>query len=171
MTGDDVVARARALLGVRFRAQGRAPELGLDCIGVVAMVFGMSAVRRDYDLRSSDAGMVDGEFAASGFLRIAVKGATAGDVLLVRPGPGRLHVVILSPTGFVHADAGLRRVVEVPGAVAWPVVSAWRHPDSVPDRPSPPPPSIDLRSTEPLAAPPRSPAGQSPSPASGRGIG
>jgi hypothetical protein len=34
--------------------------------------------------------------------------------------------VILTPGGFVHADAGLRRVVERLGAVPWPVVGCWR---------------------------------------------
>lgn len=133
MRRDEVVARARDLLGVRFRPQGRGTNQGLDCIGVVAMTFGLTAVRRDYCLRSGDADEVNGEFAAGGFSAIAVTAAGAGDVLLVRVGPGRLHVVILTPEGYLHADAGLRRVVEVPGAVAWPVVSAWRHPDHDPN--------------------------------------
>lgn len=131
MTPAGAVARARALIGVRFRPQGRRPEHGLDCIGVVAMAFGLTAVRRDYALRSSDPEQVNGEFAASGFERIAPVEVGAGDVLLVRAGPGQLHVLILTPDGYLHADAGMRRVVEVPGPVVWPVLSAWRHPDQV----------------------------------------
>lgn len=94
------------------------------------MVFGLTAVRRDYGLRSSSVEEVDGEFAQSGFGCIAPGQARSGDVLLVRAGPAQLHVVILTAEGYLHADAGLRRVVEVPGAVAWPVLSAWRHPDN-----------------------------------------
>jgi hypothetical protein len=30
--------------------------------------------------------------------------------------------------GVVHADAALRRVVERQGALAWPLVAAWRAP-------------------------------------------
>lgn len=86
-------------------------------------------VRNNYCLRSSDADEVNGEFSDAGFLRIVPARAKAGDVLLVQAGPGQLHVVILTPDGFVHADAGLRRVVEVPGPVDWPIVSAWRHPE------------------------------------------
>lgn len=113
------------------------------------MVFGLTAVRRDYALRSSDAAEVDEEFAGSGFLRIAPTEAGAGDVLLVRAGPGQLHVAILTPGGYLHADAGLRRVVETPGAVGWPVLSAWRHPEQVPS--------------------PRSLGSESPSPVKGEG--
>jgi len=126
----DVVRRARALIGVRFRPQGRDRQAGLDCIGVVAMAFGLTAVRRDYGLRSGDAVELNGEFAASGFLPIAATQAGPGDVLLVQAGHRQLHVVILTPEGYLHADAGLRRVVEVPTAVAWPVVGAWRHPEN-----------------------------------------
>jgi len=123
MTGEQVVARGRALVGVRFRPQGRS-DAGVDCIGVVAMAFGLSAVRGDYGLRSCDAAEVEREFEGSGFLPVAVTDAGSGDVLLVRAGFRQLHVVILTEEGYLHADAGLRRVVEVPGAVGWPVVSA-----------------------------------------------
>ncbi len=161
MDAGEIVARGRALIGTRFRAQGREPGLGLDCIGVAAAMFGMAGVRRDYCLRSGEAGVVNAEFAACGFRRLAVTEAGAGDVLLVRVGPAQLHVVILTPEGYLHADAGLQRVVEVPGAVAWPVASAWRQCDEEespsprsPGGESPPQPSTDLRSAEPLAAPP-----------------
>lgn len=127
--GDAAVRRARTLIGVRFRPQGRSPELGLDCIGVVAMTFGITAVRGNYGLRSADSREVNGEFAAAGFLPIGAADAGAGDVLLVEAGHRQLHVVILTPDGYLHADAGLRRVVEVPGAVTWPVSGAWRHPE------------------------------------------
>lgn len=123
---DDVVARARALIGVKFRPQGRSPEAGLDCIGVVAMVFGLAAVRSDYRLRFSARQELNGEFTACGFRPIEVTKADVGDVLVVEAGHRQLHVVVLTRDGYLHADAGLRRVVEVPGAVAWPVVAAWR---------------------------------------------
>src|SRR3712207_7037475 len=46
------------------------------------------------------------------FIRIAPADAVDGDVLLVQPGPAQLHVVILTPDGYLHADMRLRRVVE-----------------------------------------------------------
>ena len=130
MTRDEIVARARALIGVRFRPQGRSAELGLDCIGVAAMAMGVpkDRVRQDYSLHSSDPAEVDGELDESGFIRIAPAGAGVGDLLLVRTGPTGLHVVILTDGGYLHADMRLRRAVEVSGIVPWPILSAWRHP-------------------------------------------
>jgi hypothetical protein len=58
--------------------------------------------------------------------RIEAGEARAGDVLLVRAGFGQDHFLILVEDGFVHADARLGRVVETPGALAWPVLCAWR---------------------------------------------
>lgn len=130
--GDNIVARARALIGVRFRPQGRNAEIGLDCIGVAAMATEARGVPRHYNLRSSDVDEVNCEFSDFGFLRIAPVAAEAGDLLLVQAGPAQLHVVILTPEGYLHADARLRRVAEVPGEVPWPVLSAWRHPDHEP---------------------------------------
>ena len=52
----DYAERARALVGTRFRAQGRGVG-GLDCVGVVLATFGLPLhlVRRDYRLRKSGA--------------------------------------------------------------------------------------------------------------------
>lgn len=129
MTSEEIVARARALVGVRFRPQGRSAEQGLDCIGVAAVASGVLNARRDYCLRSADRAEADAEFAKHGFAPMAPEAAGAGDILLVRPGAGRLHVVVLTPRGYLHADMRLRRVVEVSGAVPWPILSAWRHPE------------------------------------------
>jgi murein DD-endopeptidase / murein LD-carboxypeptidase len=128
-----IVARARALIGTRFRPQGRDPEQGLDCIGVAMMATRVpkERVRRDYCLHSNDPEEVNGDFDACGFVRIAPAAAGPADVLLVRPAPAGLHVVILTDRGYLHADMRRRKVVEVPGAVPWPIVSAWRHPSDV----------------------------------------
>jgi cell wall-associated NlpC family hydrolase len=133
MQRSEIVARARALIGVRFRLQGRDPEFGLDCIGVVMMAARIprNRVRRDYGLHSCDPEQLNAEFDWAGFVRIAPAEAEEGDVLVVRPGPTALHVVILTGSGYLHADARLRKVVEVPGEMPWPTVSAWRHPDDV----------------------------------------
>ena len=137
--GMRIVERARALIGVRFRPQGRSAEQGLDCIGVVAMASGMDArrVRSDYGLRTADPDQVNRDFDDCGFLRMAPAAAEPGDVLLVRSGPMQLHVVMLTDLGYLHADASLRRVVEVPGQLPWSVLSAWRWPER--DDPGPVP--------------------------------
>ncbi|HEX6374602.1 MAG TPA: peptidoglycan endopeptidase [Allosphingosinicella sp.] len=130
MTRAQIVARARKLIGVRFRPQGRDPQHGLDCIGVAMMAMRVPKhkVRNDYIVPSSaTAEEMNRDIAALGFIRISPAVATAGDMLLVRPGPAALHLVILTGDGYLHADMRRRRTVEVPGAVPWPTVSAWRH--------------------------------------------
>lgn len=76
-----------------------------------------------YALRSGDAARVRGLIAAAGLVEVRERGA--GDLLLLRTGPGQLHFAIDSLTGIVHADAMLRRVVERPGT-SWPVIGRWR---------------------------------------------
>lgn len=118
-----VAARARALVGTRFRAQGRGPD-GLDCIGLVVAALGREGVRRDYPLRGGCLASLEAELKAAGLTQ--VQDSAAGDVLVIRAGPGQLHLGVWTGSGLVHADAGLRRVVERPGEVPWPVVGVWR---------------------------------------------
>ena len=124
---EDYTGRARALIGTRFRAQGRGPD-GLDCVGLVLEVFGIRAetVRRDYALR----GEAETELKAQlmRFFRPVPAGKQrCGDLLLLGPATDQLHLAVLTQRGFVHAHAGLRRVVETPGAPAWPVFGVFRR--------------------------------------------
>ena len=121
MSGDDVVARARTLIGAAFRPGGRDPAFGLDCVGVVASAVGQSAPAA-IDEREADA---IAALAAAGLGPVHGRNAP-GDVVLCRPAPRRLHLIVLTDFGFVHADAGLRRVVERPGEPPWPVVAVFR---------------------------------------------
>lgn len=118
----DVAHAARAAVGARFRLHGRDPATGLDCVGLAALACGLDAPT-GYALRGGDA-----EHVAAWLDAVLVRAdeAAAGDLLLMRTGPGQLHLGIRTDGGFVHADAGLRRVVERPGAPPWPVLGAWR---------------------------------------------
>lgn len=127
-SADEIVAAGRALAGVRFRPQGRSAELGLDCLGLVAAAAGVDAagVRRDYALRDFDPDAVGRALNALGFCRVDDQAGHAGDILVAEVAPLRLHAAIATDRGYLHADAGLRRVVEVPGDLPWPLLSAWR---------------------------------------------
>ena len=122
---DQFVAPARALVGCRFRPQGRSPELGLDCIGLACAVYGIPAemVPRDYRLRGDFRDRIERELAAR-FRRVWA--LRPGDLLLLSVAVDQLHLAVRTDLGFVHADAGLRKVVETPGSPPWPVISAYR---------------------------------------------
>lgn len=126
--GDDIATRARALVGSRFRPQGRDPRLGLDCVGTAAAAAGVASerVRRDYRLRGPGLSEVEHELCDLGCVPVAGGAAEPGDVIVCRAGPGQIHIAVATQAGFVHADAGLRLVVERPGPVPWPVLGVWR---------------------------------------------
>jgi cell wall-associated NlpC family hydrolase len=126
MTSRDVVERARSLVGCDFRSQGRDPEVGLDCIGLVLQVFLIPSeqVRRDYRLRESH--MSELETQLSRFFR-PVATPQAADVLLCRISHAQTHLAVHCGGSFIHAHAGLRRVVETPGQPDWPIAAAFRH--------------------------------------------
>lgn len=121
---DDVVARARRCLGVRFRAQGRSIDHGLDCVGVAAFAYDRE-VPRNYALRGGDPTEIAAMIEAAGLRPIDREMADAGDLLLIAASYWQLHLVILTGQGFVHADAGLRRVVETPGRPRDTMLAAW----------------------------------------------
>jgi cell wall-associated NlpC family hydrolase len=125
-----VVAAARGCVGTRFRAQGRMPGLGLDCVGVVLVAAAAAGVTGvippAYSLGGDhEAGAVR-LLAASGCTEVVVP--LPGDILVLAPAARRRHLAVMTPAGFVHADAGLGRVVEAPLAAGWAIVGAWRLP-------------------------------------------
>lgn len=128
--GARIAARALGLVGVPFRLHGRSPETGLDCVGLVADV--LQSVGFDlpipvgYELRGQFEDEADHFFNTARFeaLKCHEVGAL-GDCCTVRIAPRQLHFIIIVSGGFVHAHAGLRRVVLTPGPVAWPVIGRW----------------------------------------------
>lgn len=124
---NDAVERALSLLGTRFRAQGRDPSVGLDCLGLAIIAYRIdpATIRRDYRLsgdhrRELVAGL------ASGFRRIPASQRRNGDLMLIRVAADQYHLAVRTPAGFVHADAR-RGVVETPGAPRWPVAATYRR--------------------------------------------
>jgi len=116
--------RARALVGTSFRPQGRAAH-GLDCVGVAAATFGVSGVRRNYRLRGDHVPEVR-EFLKDAFRRVPKTQLRPGDLMLMKVADDQLHIGVKTTAGFVHAHAGLRRVVETPGAPQWPLLGVYR---------------------------------------------
>ena len=119
-----IVAAARGCVGARFQLHGRQVATGLDCVGVAALAYGRDHVPAGYALRGGDVMTIKAAIEVAGFVRTGVP--CPADLLLLAPGPYQHHLAILTDRGFVHADAGLRRVVETPGMPTWPLVGAWR---------------------------------------------
>lgn len=128
---DRIVAAARALIGVPFRLHGRHAETGLDCIGLAVVALERAGHRTVRALTPAGYGIRGGTVEAlkDGLCRAglrAVRKAAPGDMVLVQAGPAQIHLMIASDRGHIHAHAGLRRVVEMPGASSWPVLAYWR---------------------------------------------
>ncbi len=125
-----IVAAVRSCVGTRFRAQGRTPGLGLDCVGVVlvaAVAAGMGRITPvAYALGGDHEREVEPMLAAFGCREVVVP--MNGDVLVVAPAARHRHLAVVTPAGIVHAHAGLGRVVEGPLDPGWIITGAWRLP-------------------------------------------
>ncbi|MFL6730151.1 MAG: peptidoglycan endopeptidase [Sphingomicrobium sp.] len=123
----DYAGNARALVGTRFRPQGRDPKIGLDCVGLLLATFGIPTVgvRRNYRLRGNHRKEIECALSAH-FRRVAPAGRRSGDMMLMEVANDQLHFGICTAAGFVHADARLGRVVETPGEPQWRVLGVYR---------------------------------------------
>jgi lipoprotein Spr len=121
----EIVARARSLVGIPFRPQGRDPRIGLDCVGVVLCTFSIppELIRRSYRLRGAHRREIE-TILSDRFNRVGAP--SAGDVLLFAITSDQVHLAIHCGESFVHSDASLRRVVETPLAAAWPSAAIFR---------------------------------------------
>lgn len=122
--------QAEQLAGTRFRLHGRDPATGLDCVGLVACALercGCAVEAPDgYGLRNST---IERHlaFAARNHFTETEGPIERGDLLLARPGPAQHHLVVaLAANRFVHAHAGLRRVIVHHGLPHWPLATHWR---------------------------------------------
>lgn len=121
---------ARSLLGVRYRLHGRDRETGVDCVGLAYLALSLAgrktAPLRDYGLRNRDYRRFLDAFEEAGFAPTH-EDIAPGDIVLVHPGPAQVHLLIATgPHSFVHAHAGLGRVVEVMQPHGWPELGRWR---------------------------------------------
>lgn len=121
---------AEALIGTPFRLHGRDPCTGLDCAGLLHATLlacghpGLPPFA--YGLRNSDIAAGIAALRHAGLREVEGRPLPC-DVLLVQAGPAQVHLLIAA-TGnrFVHAHAGLRRVVATPAPLPWPILRHWR---------------------------------------------
>ena len=117
MGGSLVWSAALALVGTRFRFHGHDRATGLDCVGLVAAAYRAAGhsvpALPTYRTRDMDGDAVARLLSGMGLERAA--NMATGDVLLCMMAAQQPHLMIVGPDGCIHAHAGLRRVVMVPG--------------------------------------------------------
>lgn len=117
------------MVGVRFRRQGGDPATGLDCVGLVWAAYAAADKRLvrpvGYPLRGWSLERIEAALAAAGFVSVA-ETMCAGDVALIAHPARQYHLALLGPDTFIHAHAGLRRVVETPLDAATRAAVRWR---------------------------------------------
>lgn len=130
MEGAALARAAAELVGTPFQLHGTSAEHGVDCVGVVACALArighQPRLPQGYGLRNS---RIEHHlaFAAMNGLSQTCGPLQSGDVVLVVPGPGQHHLLIVEDVShFIHAHAGLRKVVRMPGPLTWPIEQHWR---------------------------------------------
>lgn len=127
----DIARRARDELGTPFRLFGRSAGKALDCVGLALVAAGPHGPDRStlpsYRLRGDYGAAIFSALASSAFACVECPWDPGeGDIAVVAPGPAQLHLMICAKPGWVHADAGIGRVVCRPGPLPWRLESLWR---------------------------------------------
>lgn len=130
MTGRDLARAAANLVGTRFLLHGRDPATGLDCIGLLAAALAgagrPAALPNGYALRMRDPAGWMPPPEALGFIP-AQPPFMPGDAVLLRLGAVQVHLAIAAPDGgWIHAHAGLRRVVHQSVLPDGTILHHWR---------------------------------------------
>ncbi|MGL5837979.1 MAG: peptidoglycan endopeptidase [Sphingorhabdus sp.] len=126
-----IAKRALQAVGTPYRLFGRVAGKSLDCVGLVLTALGPEYPHNlrglHYSLKGDQIAKARACFAGTRFLETEADGLChPGDLILVAPGPSQLHFMVCVFGGWVHADAGLGRVVMRPGELPWPIKCSWR---------------------------------------------
>ncbi|MFM5895188.1 MAG: hypothetical protein ACKOQM_12265 [Novosphingobium sp.] len=121
---------AEALAGVPFRLHGRDPATGVDCIGLLGAAMARAgrpmALPSGYPWRLRDLAQWLPAPEDCGFSE-ARGPVRPGDAIMLQPGPAQFHLAIAArDLRWVHAHAGLRRVVISAELPAGPIIAHWR---------------------------------------------
>ncbi|MEO9599630.1 peptidoglycan endopeptidase [Parasphingorhabdus sp.] len=120
-----------SLCGAPFCLHGRDEDIGLDCIGLALQCLIAGDFECDapngYSIRGGSEQSISAFMTETGFSRFPPESELCeGDIILVRPSPVQWHFLIRAKDGFVHAHAGLSKVVFCPGEAPWPIAAIFR---------------------------------------------
>jgi hypothetical protein len=144
----DIIAHARALLGVRFLHQGRDAEHGVDCLGLLLVVAEKAKLKfsgkhpMEIDVPNyrtkTDTNFLQAQLA--NFLQpISLSAVRPADIVLLEINGSPQHLALLSDypvageLGMIHAHAVARKVVEHRYDAQWRKVTraAYRLPQLI----------------------------------------
>jgi hypothetical protein len=128
MTSEAIARRALQAVGTPFRLYGRKAGVALDCVGLVLHSTGLPDPSARYWLKGDYLDILRHLTNQNGFMQRRFP-SRDGDILLVDCGLSQQHLMVRASNGWVHAHAGLRRVVHTPGPSPWPIIAAWRPPE------------------------------------------
>ena len=127
-----IANRAEQAIDIPFRLHGRSVAKGLDCVGLVAhaispLILG-TTIPQHYSLRFGDLSAVNQFFGPFDFLSICPSSSMmSGDIIVTAPSVNQLHFLIITGKNYVHAHAGLRRIVKSNLPVLTPIKMIWRY--------------------------------------------
>jgi murein DD-endopeptidase / murein LD-carboxypeptidase len=122
-----IAERAISQIDTPFRHYGRTPHVALDCVGLTLFAIGSDDCKWQYSLKGDYVTTISAHLENSGFVRCdAMRARLPGEIALARCAPRNQHLMIRSHDGWVHAHAGLGRVVHMPGDSPWPLIAHWR---------------------------------------------
>ena len=121
---------AEELEGSPFRLHGRDPATGLDCIGLLSAAMAQAGqpivLPSGYPWRLRDLSQWLPPPHSCGF-SVARGPVRPGDAIMLQPGPAQFHLAIAARGGrWVHAHAGLRRVVISAELPVGEITAHWR---------------------------------------------
>ncbi len=130
MAGPELAGCARTMIGTPFRFKGRDERTGVDCIGLVVLASAKAgctlSLPNSYALRQAD--FADSEELARSAGLVAIAGPPRpGDIVEFEVSATQRHLAIVD-TGhlYIHAHAGLGRVVLGPADPVWRQRFIWR---------------------------------------------
>jgi hypothetical protein len=130
MIGAHIAACALGQVGTPFRLHGRLPGTALDCVGLVANCLEQSGFSIDapfdYSIRGQHEQRIMEFFGQSMFRALTDESIEPGDIAAVQCAVRQSHLMVRTACGWVHAHAGLGRVVLTPDPLEWPVITMWR---------------------------------------------
>ena len=113
---------ARRCVGSPFRHQGRVPEQGLDCVGLivyVSKVLGLGAFDRAVYKKIPGREAISRYAGMAGFKRLPKTSIRPGNVVILKFGRCLEHAAIVSDRGIIHACEKYGKVVEHGLDEAW----------------------------------------------------